>query len=114
MKPNSPRKLNARFAKPRRFEVKPRAVAERDDADAAFTRLKHQLLVQLMGNSPGVHDREYLRQSLHEAEALAWATAYPLLVYPVLAEEKAAQARVKAETQKSIRKRSERLVSLAA
>ncbi|MEW6305004.1 MAG: hypothetical protein AB1705_16130 [Verrucomicrobiota bacterium] len=112
---NNARKLAARFTRPRRFEVTPRAGdVSRESRDAAFTRMKHQLLVQLLDHSPDSDQREYLRQSLHEAEALAFATAYPLLVFPVLAEEKATEARVKVDKQRCVRKRSERLISMAA
>jgi len=46
--------------------------------DAIFTEARNTLKVQ---------DR-LLRQALNEAEALAWQTLYPHLVFPTLAAEK--------------------------
>src|SRR5215471_8150018 len=39
----------------------------------------------------GIHEK-VLRLALNEAEALAWETGYPNLVFPTLAEEKAQAA----------------------
>jgi hypothetical protein len=55
-----------------------------------------------------------LRRAAEEAAALAWATPFPLLVLPELFAEKAAEAGVRSERQRRIRKRSRRLIALAA
>ena len=49
-----------------------------------------------------------------EAATLAWMTPYPLLVLPVLLEEKLHTARLEAERQKEIRGRSQVLMARAA
>jgi hypothetical protein len=47
-----------------------------------------------------------LKAALVEAEALAWQTPYPHLLFPVLAEEKAAEARKWAVRQRAIWERN--------
>lgn len=49
---------------------------------------------------------ERLRHATHEAWALAWTTPYPLLVLPVLLEEKLAAARRYSERQRIVQFRS--------
>ena len=49
---------------------------------------------------------QLLRAAVIEAEALAWQTPYPHLLFPVLAEEKAAEARKWAVHQRAIWERS--------
>jgi hypothetical protein len=44
-----------------------------------------------------------LKAAINEAEAVAWQTPYPHLFFPVLAEEKAAEARQWAGHQRAIR-----------
>ncbi len=53
---------------------------------AQIERTKHNLLVELQ-ESFQVPEQLY-RQALGEAEALAWQTGYPQLVFPTLAAEK--------------------------
>ena len=45
---------------------------------------------------------QLLKAAVNEAEALAWQTPYPHLLFPVLAEEKAAEARKWAAQQRAI------------
>ncbi len=47
-----------------------------------------------------------LKAAINEAEALAWQTPYPHLFFPVLAEEKAAEAQQWAAQQRAIRERT--------
>jgi hypothetical protein len=47
-----------------------------------------------------------LKAAINEAEAIAWQTPYPHLLFPVLAEEKAAAARQWTERQQAIRNRA--------
>jgi hypothetical protein len=54
-----------------------------------------------------------MRRAADEAASIAWATTYPLLVLPVLLEEKLSVARRKAELQRSIYLRSQ-AIALAA
>jgi hypothetical protein len=53
---------------------------------AQFERAKGNLLAELQG-SLEVPEKLF-RLALNEAEALAWETGYPHLVFPVLASEK--------------------------
>jgi hypothetical protein len=53
-----------------------------------------------------------LRRAANDAAALAWATLYPLLVFPVLFEEKIAAALRQAERQARIFKRSRELLAV--
>jgi len=54
---------------------------------AKIERIKDNLVAEFR-DALGVHER-LLRLALNEAEALAWQTDYPLLVFPALATEKA-------------------------
>ena len=56
----------------------------------------------------------WLSRAADEAAAIAWATPYPMLVLPVLLEERLKDARRKAELQKTIYERSQPIVALAA
>ena len=47
-----------------------------------------------------------LKAAIDKAEALAWQTPYPHLLFPVLAEEKAAEAQQWAAQQRAIRERT--------
>jgi hypothetical protein len=59
--------------------------------ETEFERLKTRLLAeQLAGATPELNTP--LRRAANEAAALAWVTFYPLLVFPVLFEEKTAAA----------------------
>ena len=60
----------------------------------------------------GAHE-QLLRLALNEAEALAWQTEFPQLVFPTLAMEKAQAVAAWGAHQRSIR-RTESALSLAA
>ena len=71
----------------------------------------------LLGEHRSAHDlhvHSWFSQAADEAASIAWATPYPLLVLPVLLEEKLRHARRKAELQKTIYERSQPIVALAA
>jgi hypothetical protein len=112
MKPNY-RRVLARFAPDTRFEVRPtpsapfRVVEEND-----FERLKNRLLAARLNESP--HPKHYsrLRRAANEAAALAWATAYPLLVFPALFEEKVSTALRYEKHQAWVRDRSRELLAV--
>jgi hypothetical protein len=61
-----------------------------------------------------LHVHSWLNRAAHEAASIAWATPYPLLVLPVLLEEKFEDAWRKAELQKAIYERTQPIVALAA
>lgn len=84
--------------------------ARRRDIAVQFTNIKNDLVrefgTSLSGNGP------LLKAVLNEAEALAWQTGYPHLLFPVLAEEKAAAVNLWAARQRRVRHAS-REIALA-
>jgi len=54
---------------------------------AKFSELKDRVTQRLAGDAGMAVPANLLGRAVSEAEALAWATPYPLLLLPVLAEE---------------------------
>jgi hypothetical protein len=79
-----------------------------------FEQLRTNVLAGLLATAPGDTLQLYLRRAVQEAEAIAWTTSFPLLLLPVLAEEKARIARTQATRQEEIRQRSQTLLADAA
>jgi len=101
------RKLPARFAPETRFEVAPvLAASSRGRLEIELDRFKDRLLQGLLNETEDSRLKPLLRRAATEASALAWTTAYPLLVLPVLLEEKAEAARLYAERQARIWKQN--------
>ncbi|MGA9779044.1 MAG: hypothetical protein ACLPRE_06410 [Limisphaerales bacterium] len=106
-------RVATRFVPETRFELRPGPPAPfRATQENEFERLKNQLLtLQLTGltrpelNTP-------VRRAANEAAALAWVTLYPLLVFPVLFEEKAATALRQTERQARIYATSRELLGV--
>ena len=105
-------RIPAEFAPEARFEVRPAAAAPfRVIQESEFERLKSRLLAeQLAGATPEV--TVPLRRAANEAAALAWVTFYPLLVFPVLFEEKTAAALRQAQRQARIYADSRELLAV--
>ena len=107
------RRVPTEFGPETRFDVKPappapfRAVQE-DHFERLKTRLVEKRLETLW--EPGLNAR--VRRAANEAEALAWVTPYPLLVFPVLFAEKTEAALLVADRQREIRQRSRELFAL--
>lgn len=100
----------AKFAPETRFEVRPAPPAPfRALQETEFERLRAELLGKQLAVA-GPELNVPLRRAANEAAALAWATVFPLLLFPVLFEEKAGtairqterQARILAETRELI------------
>jgi hypothetical protein len=110
------RRLAASFARPTRFRLRPKAESARKDrveADARLAELKQRLTQRhLQASDPTL--ALGVTQASHEAASLAWATDYPLLVFPGLLEEKVELARCRAARQEYIRRRSAALLAPAA
>jgi hypothetical protein len=105
--------LPTEFAAETRFEVKPGPPAPfRAAQDRKLESLKEQLLRARLEEAldPGLHSN--LCRAANEAAALAWVTRYPLLVFPVLFEEKAEAALVQADRQEEVRRSSRELLAL--
>jgi len=105
------RKVPTRFEPDIKFELKPAvAAAFRAAQESRFENLKRQLLIERIEENFDPQMNSYLRRAANEAAALAWITAYPLLVFPALFDEKADMAISRAERQEEIRERSRELL----
>lgn len=99
-----------KFAPETRFEVRPNPfLAARENE---FERLKARLLAEELREAETELNAP-LRRAANEAAAIAWATLYPLLVFPTLFEEKIAAAIRQAERQARIFKKSREIVVTA-
>lgn len=101
--------LETEFDAGTRFELLP-AMAVRIAPEAEFERLKGRLLERRLQEA-GTKWETPLRDAAGEAAALAWTTHIPLLVYPILFEEKAATAILQGKRQARIFKRSRELLA---
>jgi hypothetical protein len=99
---NDKTKVPTEFGPETCFELRPAPPAPfRALQENEFERLKNKLLAQqLHGAAPGLNAP--LRRAANDAAALAWATVFPLLVFPVLFEEKTEAAVLRAERQARI------------
>ena len=82
-------------------------------ADRVLRRLKGRLLRRMLGETDNPRAHAALRRAAAEAESLAWLSPYPLLVLPVLLEEKAREARLYASRQAELYEASREWLSLA-
>ncbi len=101
--------LEAEFGAETRFELLPIAPF-RDIHENEFGRLKGRLLAIRIQEAGTKWDAP-LRDAANEAAALAWTTNIPLLVFPVLFEEKAAAAVLQNRRQARILKKSRELLA---
>jgi hypothetical protein len=107
------KKLQAHFAPETAFAVEPVAAGHfRARQASRFERLKERLLCQRLAEAWEPDLSGQLRRAANDAAALAWVTPYPLLVFPVLFEEKAAAAGALAEHQALVRQRSRELLGV--
>ena len=90
------------FGPETRFELRATPPAPfRATQETEFERLKYKLLAeQLLAATPELNAP--LRRAANDAAAIAWATVFPLLVFPALFEEKTAAAVLRAERQARI------------
>ncbi len=103
----------ARFGPETRFEVLPAPPAPfRAALETEFERLKNRLLARHLAEAPTPELNPPLRRAANDAAALAWATVVPLLVFPVLFEEKIEAALRHAARQACIRERSRELLAV--
>jgi hypothetical protein len=106
-------KVPTRFGPETRFELTPiPGVPFRAVQENGFERLKGRLLAEWLAELWEPEFNSPLRRAANEAAALAWVTPYPLLVFPVLFEEKAQAAVRVAERQAEIRQRSRALLAV--
>ena len=106
------RQVPTRFGPETQFEVRPAPPAPfRATQETGLERLKNQLLRERLYDlaEPGFNG--YVRRAANEAAALAWVTAYPLLMFPALFDEKTEDALLQARRQTSVRQRSLELLA---
>ena len=82
--------------------------------DDRFEQLRKRLLAERLAAVWDPELNRQVRRAANEAGALAWLTPYPLLFFPALFEEKAAEALWRAARQHQVRERSRELLSLCA
>jgi hypothetical protein len=106
------KRVPTKFGAETAFEITPSApLPFQAKHEAEFERLKEQLLANRLTGGWGLQFASALRHAANEAAALAWVTRYPLLVFPVLFEEKAAAALRRGQLQQRIRRRSRQLLA---
>jgi hypothetical protein len=64
-----------------------------------FKILKQRLVLECLNATPGTETHALLMREANEAALLAWLSAYPLLTFPCLFEERAAAATEQARRQ---------------
>src|SRR5438309_1943149 len=98
------KRIRTSFEPDTRFELQPAAAAPfRVAQETRFEDLKRRLLIEKIDDGYDPELGPYLRRAANDAAALAWITAYPLLVFPALFAEKADVAVARAERQQRIR-----------
>jgi hypothetical protein len=107
------RRLETEFGPETRFAVTPaRAAPFRAVHESRFEQLKSRLLEEQLEQLREPALNSQVRRAANEAAALAWVTPFPLLLFPVLFEEKAAAALLVAERQEQVRQRSRELLAV--
>jgi len=106
-------RLKAEFENDEGFAVPINSFPARGGIETELEMLKAQVLHRLICEKPETVFRIPLQRAVGDASALAWLTPYPLLLFPVLAEEKAESAVRRIRRQHEIRRRSEALVYAA-
>jgi hypothetical protein len=104
--------VKTRFGPETRFEIGPiPPVPFRGALEHELDNLKERLLKEALARAGDPALNPLLRRAANEAASLAWFTPFPLLVFPVLLEEKAEAARCQQARQRQIRRRSRAAIS---
>jgi hypothetical protein len=98
----------AEFAAETRFDVN--AGASREAQKGLFEPLKKRLLQEQLWTLTELSLHTEVRRAANEAAALAWLTPFPVLLFPVLFQEKAEEALHRAAAQDRILERSRLLM----
>jgi hypothetical protein len=108
-------RVPTRFGREIRFELAPNFERLRvNSAQKAMEQLKTRLLQPVLDETPDPTLRRQMQLAANEAAALACTTAFPLLVLPVLLEEKAAELQHYAAHQEHVHQASSLLISAEA
>lgn len=105
--PSRTKNIEPRFEPEARFALHPVDAPFRATLDNEVDRLKNRLLQNYLSANAEPGFNSLLRQAANEAVALACAHAYPLLLLPVIFDEKAREARRLVSRQNVVRSRSE-------
>ena len=106
------RRVPARFAPDIRFELQPTAPGLfRRTQETELERLKNRLVREKLQDLNPL-ENSGVRRAANEAEALAWITPYPLLVFPTLFDEKTADFRRVARRQEIVREQTRELLAI--
>jgi hypothetical protein len=104
-------KVRTTFVPEIRFELRPAPEAPfRALQETEFEELKQRLLARQLTLAPAAEFVPNIRRAANEAAALAWATVFPLLVFPVLFEEKTEAGLNRLEKQAHVYKNSRELL----
>src|SRR5271170_2888078 len=99
------KQVKTRFGPVTRFEIGPiPPVPFRGAAENELDALKARLLREELARAGEPALNPLLRRAANDAATLAWFTPFPLLVFPVLLEEKAEAARRQEARQRQIRR----------
>jgi len=100
------------FGPETRFEVNPVPPAPfRAVMESEFERLNNRLLRERLAEARTVGYAGELRRAANEAAGLAWDTAYPLLFFPALFEEKVRQTARRVAKQQAILAETRELIA---
>lgn len=115
MRTNRVKKIEARFEPETRFTVNlsPEGLHRRQVAEQ-LERLRQRLLARHLMYAPDLELTPAIRRAAQDAVSLAWMTPCPLLVFPLLLEEKVQEAIRQARKQQQVWHRSRQLMALAA
>jgi hypothetical protein len=106
-------RVPTKFGPETRFELRPiPPVPFRAGLETEFERLKNRLLARELAVAPAPGLNVPLRRAANEAAALAWVTFVPLLVFPLLFEEKIAAVVRQARRQTHILEDSRELLAI--
>jgi len=105
-------RVRAQFRPETTFQIKTLPPAPfRAQEEDPLERLKRRLLAERLEEVCEPEANSQLRRAAHEAAALAWVTPYPLLVFPLLFDERAEAAAARAEHQAEVSQRSRHLLA---
>jgi hypothetical protein len=105
-------KVATGFAPETRFALQPVTAAPfRANLESEFERLKNRLLAETLDQAERPELNVPLRRAANDAAALAWVTFYPLLIFPVLFEEKSRAAVRQAAKQARIYARHREIIA---
>jgi hypothetical protein len=82
----------------------------RDKATMSFNRLRRTLIQTALRAIEDLQQAAQIKWAAEEASALSWATGYPLLLFPVLFEERTTIALQRVWRQQEIHERSRQLL----